>query len=136
LDGLLQLVKNVSNDPLIVDTYPFTDPTWVSRNMANSVTNVKSSVYNTNKVLTVFDDRDVISNFNDINNYTKNRPVTNFSYLKVSNPSNQITSIGIAGFYDIRKDPTFFVPTEGYVNYISPNKNIPVETTTSMLNTP
>jgi hypothetical protein len=136
LDGLLQLVKNVSNDPLIVDTYPFTDPTWVSRQMANSVTNVKNSVYNTNKVLTVFDDRDVISNFNDINNYTKNRPVTNFSYLKVSNPSNQITSIGIAGFYDIRKDPTFFVPTEGYVNYISPNKNISVETTTSMLNTP
>ena len=134
--GLLQLVKNVTNEPIIVDTYPFTDPTWVSTNMANSVDSTKNAVYNTNKVLTVFEDRDVISNFNDIYNYTKNRPVTNFSYLKVSNPVNQITSIGLAGFYDIRKDPTLFVPTEGYVNYLSPNKNITVETTTSMLNTP
>jgi hypothetical protein len=104
--------------------------------MANSVTNTKNSVYNTNKVLTVFEDRDVISNFNSVYDYTKNRPVTNFSYLKVSNPTNQITSIGLDGFYLIRKDPTFFVPTEGYVNYFSPSKNVPIETTTSMLNTP
>ena len=135
-DGLLQLVKNVTNEPIIIDTYPFTDPTWVSNNMANSVFNTKNSVYNVNKVLTVFEDRDVISNFNSVYDYTKNRPVTNFSYLKVSNPTNQITSIGLDGFYAIRKDPTFFVPTEGYVNYISPSKNISVETTTSMLNTP
>jgi hypothetical protein len=135
-DGLLQLVKNVTNEPIIIDTYPFTDPTWVSRNMANSVTNTKNSVYNTNKVLTVFEDRDVISNFNSVYDYTKNRPVTNFSYLKVSNPTNQITSIGLDGFYLIRKDPTFFIPTEGYVNYFSPSKNLPIETTTSMLNTP
>jgi len=135
-DGLLQLVKNVTNEPIIIDTYPFTDPTWVATNMANSVTNSKNSVYNTNRVLTVFEDRDVISNFNSVYDYTKNRPVTNFSYLKVSNPTNQITSIGLDGFYLIRKDPTFFVPTEGYVNYISPSKNIPIETTTSMLNTP
>jgi hypothetical protein len=135
-DGLLQLVKNVTNEPIIIDTYPFTDPTWVSRNMANSVTNTKNSVYNTNRVLTVFEDRDVISNFNSVYNYSNNRPVTNFCYLKVSNPTNQITSIGLDGFYLIRKDPTFFVPTEGYVNYVSPSKNISVETTTSMLNTP
>ena len=135
-DGLLQLVKNATNQPIIIDTYPFTDPTWVSNNMANSVFNTKNSVYNTSGVLTVFEDRDVISNFNDVYNYSKNRPVTNFSYLSVSNPTNQIVSIGLTGFYDIRKDPSFFVPTEGYVNYVSPNKNISVETTTSMLNTP
>jgi hypothetical protein len=135
-DGLLQLVKNATNEPIIIDTYPFTDPTWVSNNMANSVFNTKNSVYNTSGVLTVFEDRDVISNFNDVYNYSKNRPVTNFSYLSVSNPTNQIVSIGLTGFYDIRKDPTLFVPTEGYVNYFSPNKNISVETTTSMMNTP
>ena len=135
-DGLLQLVKNVTNEPIIIDTYPFTDPTWVSNNMANSTTNTKNSVYNTSNVLTVFEDRDVISNFNSVYDYTKNRPVTNFSYLKVSNPINQITSIGLYGFYEIRKDPTLFVPTEGFVNYLSPSKNISVETTTSMLNTP
>ncbi len=135
-DGLLQLVKNVTNEPIIIDTFPFTDPTWVSNNMANSTINTKNSVYNTSNVLTVFEDRDVISNFSSVYDYTKNRPVTNFSYLKVSNPTNQITSIGLSGFYDIRKDPTFFVPTEGFVNYLSPSKNISVETTTSMLNTP
>jgi|694.fasta_scaffold00445_27 hypothetical protein len=135
-DGLLQLVKNVTNEPIIIDTYPFTDPTWVATHMANSITNTKNFVYNTNRVLTVFEDRDVISNFNSVYNYSKNRPVTNFSYLKVSNPTNQITSIGLDSFYLIRKDPTFFVPTEGYVNYFSPSKNILIETTTSMLNTP
>ena len=135
-DGLLQLVKNVTNDPIIIDTYPFTNPTWVSENMANSVNSNKNSVYNTNRVLTVFEDRDVISNFNSIYDYSKNRPVTNFSYLRVSNPTNQVTSTGLDEFYRIRKDPTFFVPTEGYINYVSPNKNISVETTTSILNSP
>jgi len=136
-DGLLQLVKNAPNDPIIIDTYPFTDPTWVSNNMSNSSNNAKNSVYNTSNVLTVFEDRNVIANFNSIYDYTKNRPVTNFSYLKVSNPSNQITnSFELNTFYQTRKDPTFFVPTEGYVNYLSPNKISSTETTTSMLNTP
>jgi hypothetical protein len=136
-DGLLQLVKNAPNDPLIIDTYPFTDPTWVSNNMSNSKSAVNNAVYNTSNVLTVFEDRNVIANFNSIYDYTKNRPVTNFSYLKVSNPSNQITnSFELNTFYITRKDPTFFVPTEGYLNYVSPNRVIEIETTTSMLNTP
>jgi hypothetical protein len=135
-DGLLQLVKNAPNEPIIIDTYPFTDPTWVSNNMANSNNNINNSVYNTSNVLTVFEDRDVISNFNSIYDYSKNRPVTNFSYVKVSNPVNLITSTNLNTFYTTRKDPTFFVPTEGYVNYVSPTSSLSVETTTSMLNTP
>ena len=135
-DGLLQLVKNVSNSPIIIDTFPFTNPTWVSTNMANSSSNTNNSVYNTNNVLTVFEDRNIISNFNNIYNYDKNRPVTNFSYLKVSNPIELITATNLTTFYTTRKDPTFFVPTEGYVNYISPTNSLSVETTTSMLNTP
>jgi hypothetical protein len=135
-DGLLQLVKNAPNDPIIIDTYPFTDPTWVSNNMANSNNNTKNSVYNTSNVLTVFEDRDVISNFNSIYDYSKNRPVTNFSYVKVSNPVDLINATNLNTFYNTRKDPTFFVPTEGYVNYTSPTTSLSVETTTSMLNTP
>lgn len=134
--GLLQLTKNATNDPNITDTFPFTDPTWVSNNMANSNTNTKNSVYNTNNVLTVFEDRDVISNFDNIYDYSKNRPVTNFSYLSVYNPSNEVSLIGLSAFYNNRKDPKLFVPTEGYVNYESPTKSVSVETTTSMLNTP
>jgi hypothetical protein len=135
-DGLLQLVKNVTNEPIIIDTYPFTDPTWVSNNMANNANSSKNSVYNTTKVLTVFEDRDVISNFDSIYNYSTNRPVTNFSYLRVSNPTNEVATIGLSAFYDLRKDPTFFVPTEGYINYFSPNNSKSVENTTSLLNTP
>jgi hypothetical protein len=136
-DGLLQLVKNAPNDPLIIDTYPFTDPTWVSNNMSNSRSSVNNAVYNTSNVMTVFEDRNVIANFNSVYDYSKNRPVTNFSYLKVSNPSNQITnSFELNTFYNTRKDPAFFVPTEGYVNYVSPNRVSEIETTTSMLNTP
>ena len=133
---LLQLVKNVSNEPLIVDTYPFTDQTWVSNNMANSDTNTKNSVYDTNRVLTVFEERDVVSNFNNINDYTKNRPVTNFSYLKVTNPTPEVSTIGIPSFYNLRKDPKTFIPTEGFVNYFSEAKLVNVEATTSILNTP
>jgi hypothetical protein len=136
MDGLLQLVKNVTNEPIIVDTYPFTDPTWVSRNMANSINSTKNSVYNTSRVLTVFEDRDVISNFNDIYNYSVNRPVTNFSYIKVSNPTNEINLVGLSAFYETRKNPTTFIPTESYVNYFSPSRVRIVESTTSMLNTP
>lgn len=135
-DGLLQLVKNVTNDPIIVDTYPFTDPSWVKSNMANSISSIKNEVYNTSRVLTVFEDRDVISNFNDIYNFSTNRPVTNFSYVRVSNPTNEINLIGLSAFYDLRKDPTVFIPTESYVNYFSPRKVSLEETTTSMLNTP
>jgi hypothetical protein len=136
MDGLLQLVKNVTNEPIIVDTYPFTDPTWVSRNMANSINSTKNSVYNTSRVLTVFEDRDVISNFNDIYNYNVNRPVTNFSYIKVSNPTNEINLVGLSAFYETRKNPTTFIPTESYVNYFSPSRVKIAESTTSMLNTP
>jgi hypothetical protein len=135
-DGLLQLVKNVTNEPIIVDTYPFTDPSWVSSQMANSIDSTKNSVYNTTKVLTIFEDRDVISNFNDIYNYSVNRPVTNFSYINVSNPTNEINLVGLSAFYETRKNPTTFIPTESYVNYFSPSRVRLVESTTSMLNTP
>jgi len=53
-DGLLQLVKNAPNDPLIIDTYPFTDPSWVNSQIANSIYSKKNSVYNKTRVLTVF----------------------------------------------------------------------------------
>lgn len=134
--ALTQLVKNATNEPLIIDTYPFTDPSWVSNNMSLSNSSSKNSVYNTTNVLDVFEPRNVISNFDSIYNYTTNRPVTNFSYLNVKNPIELLGTNNLKIFYDARKDPEFFVPSEGYVNYISPTTNLTIETTTSMLNTP
>jgi hypothetical protein len=136
IEALKQLVSNASNDPTIVDTYPFTNSTWVKNNMANSTSGAAGEVYNTKKVLTVFEPRNMISNFESIYVYTKNRPVTNFCYLNVSNPVSQIKLTGLQEFYVTRKNPSNFIPTEGYVSFASPSNPSRTISTTSMLNTP
>lgn len=135
-EALLQLVKNGKNTPLIIDTYPFTNPSWVMNNMSVSNKSEGYGVYNTSQVLTVFQDRNVISNFNSIYDYTTNRPVTNFSYLNVTNPTTEIIATNLTAFLDTRKNPDKFIPTEGYVNHVRPATNVTTETTTTMLNTP
>jgi len=144
--SLENLVKGTNNTPLIVDTIPYTDPTWVRNNMALSSQNGRDAVYNTNNVLQVFKPRNVISNFQDVYNYSTNRPVTNFSFLNVENPvkgnvTNNINPItSLRAFYETR-EPKNFIPTEGYVSYLPPTatniiSTYPVRTTTSILNTP
>jgi hypothetical protein len=135
-EALLQLVKASNNTPLIIDTYPFTNPTWVSGNMSLSNQAQGNSVYNTNQTLTVFKPRNVISNFTSVYDYTTNRPVTNFSYLNVTNPVTEIIATNLTTFLDTRKNPDKFIPTEGYVNHYRPVTNLTTETTTTMLNTP
>jgi hypothetical protein len=135
-EALLQLVKASNNAPLIIDTYPFTNPNWVSGNMSLSNQAQGDSVYNTNQTLTVFKPRNVISNFTSVYDYTTNRPVTNFSYLNVTNPITEISATNLTTFLDTRKNPDKFIPTEGYVNHFRPVTNLTTETTTTMLNTP
>ena len=146
--ALQNLVKNSTNEPNITDTLPFTDTNWVTNNMADGVVAQGDEVYNTNRVLTIFEPRRIISNFNSIYNFTEKRPVTNFSYLKVDNPYNQVlgyqdNSQSISEFYFGRR-PTDFMATEGYISSIPPGYGLdlpavyqfPILTTTSMLNTP
>jgi len=128
-------VSDALNEPLIVDTYPFTDSEWNLKNMSLSSKNVGNNVYNTNKVLKVFDYRNIISNFTDVYNYTTNRPVTNFSYLSVSNPTGDLNSNNLSDFY-YERVPNNFIPTEGYMYSSSPNQYFPGRTTTSILNSP
>ena len=130
------MVKNATSEPLIIDTYPFTNPSWVSQNMSQSERSQGNGVYDTKQVLTVFKERNVISNFNSVYNYTTNRPVTNFSYLKVSNPATEISETGLNVFYTVRKNPDDFIPTESYITHTRAITNTTTETTTSMLNTP
>ena len=139
--GLIQLVKNAPNKPLLIDTYPFTNPKWVSKNMSSTGTSSGDLVYNTTNVLNVFEPRNVISNFTSISDTTTNRPVTNFSYLLNVNPLPDVNKLKELEFYKGRKinsqnSDTLLVPTEGYVNYISPINEFPTQTTTSILNTP
>jgi hypothetical protein len=144
--ALESLVKNSTNEPNITDTIPFTDSTWVTNNMADGQKAQGDSVYNTNKVLTIFEARKIISNFNNIYNVNEKRPVTNFSYLKVDNPYQQVLGFwnnfeSIGRFYETRV-PGDFVATEGFISNVSPNYDaqlsfqFPILTTTSMLNTP
>jgi hypothetical protein len=137
--GLSQLVANASNTPLIIDTYPFTNPEWVKNNMSSANKSAGDSVYNTTNVLKIFEPRNVISNFTSINDTTTNRPVTNFSYL--TDVPFSIAKSNLNSFYSTRilnsqNSDSLLIATEGYVNYISPNKSLPIQTTTTILNTP
>ena len=61
--ALQKLVSNSTNEPNITDTIPFTDSTWVTQNMANGKTAEGTNVYNTNRVLTVFEPRNILPCF-------------------------------------------------------------------------
>jgi hypothetical protein len=139
--ALETLLKNASNEPLVVDTLPYTDSTWCLNNLSSSNKSVGNEVYNTKKTLKIFEPRKIISNFNDVYDFTTNRPVTNFSFYQNQNPSliaSQETSLnpyGLEDFY-LNRVPKDFVATEGYCDSTTPTNVLPFKTTTSMLNTP
>jgi len=138
--ALEKLIKNATNDKFVVDTIPFTNPTWVTSNMSNGITSNGNDVYNTTKTLKIFEQRKAISNFTDIFDFSTNRPVTNFSYINYQDPTLELLNIesnqiGLRTFYEERK-PTSFTTTEGYVYGTSPTSSMPYQTTTSLLNTP
>lgn len=135
--ALENLVLTPNNEPILCDTFPFTNYQWNSQNMADSRRSQLSEVFNTNRTLKVFPPKNLIANFTDVYNFRQNRPVTNFSYLNAkTNPTqNGITSFDV--FYNNRmSDYNNFIPTEGLMNNYSPAKKMFYESTTSFLNTP
>jgi hypothetical protein len=134
-DALQKIIKTDYNTPIVLDTYPFTDPKWCFTHMESSSQNTNDLVYNTNKTYKIFSQNNVIANFDTLTDYTTNRPVTNFSYLNVTNPSTTVVSGDLNIFYNGR-EPQKFIPTEGYCYFPSPVTPFPAQTTTSMLNTP
>ena len=134
-DALLTLLSNASNEPLVIDTLPYTDSNWNIVNLSSSNKSKGNEVYETKKTLKVFESRKIIANFTDVYNYTTNRPVTNFSYYQNQNPSILPVFGGLSLFYEAR-EPKNFVATEGYCEFTSPTNALPFKTTTSILNTP
>ena len=140
-DALRSLVINASNDPLIVDTLPYTNQTWCLNNLSQGNTSGLNQVYNTNKSLKIFEQRKIIANFTDVYDYSTNRPVTNFSYILNQNPSTTVLGpslsvfTGLFAFY-LSRTPNNFVATEGYIDGTTPTRFIGPRSTTSMLNTP
>jgi hypothetical protein len=133
IQGVLDTAPNTTT---VMDIYPFTDDTWTSKNMVQINQYQNGLVFNTNKTLTVYKPRNVISNFSVMTNYTSVRPVTNFNYtLPISSLLNSTS-------FDYRRSASQLIPTEGYIRTIVPavdNFNvpqIPELTTTSIFNTP
>jgi len=151
--ALKNLIAVATNDKLIVDVLPFSDPNWCLNNLPDGAKTQNNEVYSTKKSLTVFEPRKIISNFNDVYNFTYNRPVTNFSYTHYANPTiDALTNVkngyGLTSFYTLRT-PNNFALTEGKCSYVSPVHNeptasiatlltggLPYTKTTSLLNTP
>lgn len=138
---LKNVLKGVGNNPMIVDTYPFSDSEWVNANMSSSNLSSGNQVYNTNKILTVYEPINSISNFENLYDYNNKRPVVSFNYLTPVNPlttQNTYLSIESASLFDFyaSRDNSKLIPTEGRVEYDVPSGNLPVSKTTSMLNTP
>jgi hypothetical protein len=135
--ALQSLVNSPNNEPILCDTFPFRDYTWNSNNMADSRQSQLSQVYNTNRTLKVFGPKNLIANFTDVYNFTENRPVTNFSYLNISQNPTQNGIVDFDTFYTSRiSNYNNFIPTEGLMNNYSHTKKMFYESSVSMLNTP
>lgn len=145
LAPLVNLTKNASNEFKIIDTYPFTNDVWVSSNMAQSARATLGDVFNTKNVITVFSNRNVISNFTDLYDYQNKRPVTNFGYRDVTLPSiiteslstqPNVTTQTMKLYYESSvNDTKSMIPTEGFIQTPSSDFVGKLQTT-SILNSP
>lgn len=145
VDNLIEQLKSViytQTEPNVMDIYPFTNNLWCEKNLVNNNKNTGNKRYNTNEVLEVFEQRSVISNFNNLDDNKSKRPVTNFSYVNFKNPTSQINTPLQLRLYYLTTNPTVFLPTVGFTITDAPARSetgqrlLPLTTTTSMLNTP
>lgn len=131
LQYLTQFLETTNtNLPQITDTYPFTDELWNASYLNNFLlVSGPNQVFNTTRTYKIYEPKNLITNFTDLNDKVSIRPVTTFSYLEVTtpNPAGEIES-----FY-LGRSASELLPTEGFVEGGSPNV---LNSTTSMLNTP
>lgn len=107
-----------NDDFTIFDTYPFTNTNWVNKNLVQAAGNQGTKINDTNKVLRIFTQRNVIANFDNLDDIRTNRPVIDFSYT--NSGSRQVGT----------------VPTEGIAYFNTPENANHYGYTTSMMNTP
>ena len=140
--SLESVIQSASDEPTVVDTYPFTNNKWCAENLTSNGSNIGNKRYNVSKVLKIYPARDVFANFDNISSRTVNRPVTNFYYLKPVNPLETITSVVNQYIFYKAQSPKTLLPTVGFMYTDVPAvdaagfKQLPTETTTSILNTP
>lgn len=138
---LQNTIDSTPNVLTVIDTYPFTDDTWCSTNLVDNITTNYLKRYQTTECLRIYPPQNVIANFTDLNNYNVNRPVTNFSFQKPESSINALQNIvNLNAFYNASL-PTTLPMTVGKTYTDSPavyvkQRQLPIVTTTSMLNTP
>lgn len=129
-----------SNSLEFTDTYPFTNSSWCSSNLADgqSVTNV----FSTSKVIQYNTTIKTITNFEGNGNLenqqkTKSRPISNFNFVAVlPNNIDFDTNEEMITYFQNRRDGYKQLPTEGNLNYSDYSGNVTFQQTISILNTP
>lgn len=129
--------QNSVNEFDFTDTFPFTDPKWCTKNLANGESTV--NVFNTSKVIQFNGSNKIVSNFNTSTEKNQIRPITNFNFVSDKKPSNVEfnTSYLLKQFYEERsKDYFKQLPTEGNLRYLNYSGGVTSNQTASILNTP
>ena len=125
------LGSTITNQVQFIDTYPFTNQLWNVTNLNGYLTvGDVANANNTSRTYKIFEPKNLISNFTEVNNVTNVRPVTSFNYLSTTSPN---PANNLANFY-LNRTVDNLLPTEGIVR--GNNETLPFERTTSMLNTP
>ena len=130
-----------------LDTYPFTDLTWLQENMANgSNIGAFEDYNNTTRSYIYLDDKKTIARINETEKYPNLKLFTNNTVFQ-SNTQAYLTQVGsterinsrlsLKNFFETRQDKDLYL-TESYINYgtsYSGNIGTFIQTT-SLLNTP
>lgn len=136
IDKFKQYLQSTkTNETDITDTFPFTIPNWFKTNLANGNSSNQKDIYNTTKVLKYNPDFKMISNFVQNNAVNVCRPITNFNYNGVNQPTINQGTVGLKNFY-LQRQLKDFIPTEGFVYYNDYVGNLVDRQTTSIFNTP
>jgi len=125
--------SSVSNEFDFVDTYPFTNFSWVKTNMANgkSLNNV-TDVIDTKLVIGYNEVHKTVTNFTLSDTNNDKRPFTHFNFI---NLNVTIDTSNLKTFYETRGFASQLI-TEGNLNYENYTNYLTDSQTTSMLNTP
>ena len=153
----LPLVKNVkeflkdsqTSEKNTLDTYPFTDLTWLKENMANGDSIGSYEDYNdTTKTYSFIEDKKLIGRvatseiYSNIKLFTNNTVFNTISQAYLSNetseePTTVNSRLSLKNYFENRQSKNLYL-TESYINYgnsYSGNLGTFIQTT-SLLNTP
>jgi hypothetical protein len=137
------LSKGPVNNFGFMDTYPFTNNSWVKNNLSNGQSLGSEDTYNkTSNVITYNSSNNVIANYGDTTLQDNVRPVTYFNYLSgydpVTIPTFSLSTLGGIDYFYTNRTKKEQVPTEGTINFerTSTTSIATLTQTTSMMNTP